>query len=273
MGIAVYSGQIEVYKCMQQRIPNYQNLIVSTIAAAAHRGNLEVLEEIFHIVENNETKFVHLGKTSNGYMNAGHWIGVLDNWIIYNTQTIHGGTMAIPRLAAASQASAIHHLLLREIGWTPAQKHSALKQALCMARDVATVKEIWQALKPLLTLDSKRRDALQMTAFVSVTSFGDPQIMGYLLDQGLNAEEVVSYTIDFSQGGIKKANQRELLLNTAVTYGRKAVVELLLQRGVRPNLTFVSISSSIGDAMSCAIASGRKDMEKLLLDYGYVKRK
>ncbi|KAK6517057.1 hypothetical protein TWF506_006935 [Arthrobotrys conoides] len=266
MGLAVYTGDIQLYRSIRERIPNYENTIVATTMVAAYRGNGEILREMLDIAKRTETKFPHLGKTSTGYMRASHWCEVFSSSITYNVNSIHGGISTIRQLAIAGHAG----ILRQALGEQPWWKHLSfsIQEAMCLTRDLDTLKVLWDALGEMPDARLIKTIAIQKAALVAAI-FGETEIVAYLLSQGLKAEEPIAHGVDALTGGVIRSPAKESIMMTAVKYGRKDVVKLLLDYGVRPDSSARSISQISEDAVTFAVKAGRTDIQELFSQYGY----
>ncbi|KAK6534013.1 hypothetical protein TWF281_005353 [Arthrobotrys megalospora] len=269
MGLAVYTGDIQLYRSIRDRITNYENMIVATTMVAAYRGNAKILGEALDVARRTETKFPHLGKTSTGYMRAPHWCEVFRSSITYNVNSIHGGLATIRQLAIAGHAEVLRQTLKYEPGWK--NLSFSIQEAMCLTRDTSTVEVLWDALNETPNASLVKRIAMQKTALVA-TIFADTGIVAYMLAQGLNAEEPIAHEVDTRTGGVVRSPAKESLIKTAVRYGRKDIVKLLLDHGVRPDIPVKSISPMTEDAVTCAITTGKTDIQELFLEYGYYVR-
>ncbi|RVD80444.1 uncharacterized protein DFL_008341 [Arthrobotrys flagrans] len=266
MGLAVYTGDIQLYRSIRERITNYENMIVATTMVAAYRGNGDVLREMLDIAKHTETKFPHLGKTSTGYMRAAHWCEVFSSSITYNVNSIHGGLSTIRQLAIAGHAEILRQALRDQPWW----KHLSfsIQEAMCLTRDLDTLKVLWDALGEMPDARLIKRIAMQKAALVA-TIFGDTEIVAYMLSQGLKAEEPIAHGVDTMTGGVIRSPAKEPIMITAVKYGRKDVVKLLLDYGVRPDSSVGSVGQISEDAVAFAITEGRTDIQELFLQHGY----
>ncbi|KAF3226784.1 hypothetical protein TWF106_011196 [Orbilia oligospora] len=266
MGLAVYTGDIQLYRSIRERIPNYQDAIVATTMVAAYRGNEEILKEMLDIAKQAKTKFPHLGKTSTGYLRAPHWCEIFKSSITYNVNSIHGGISIIRQLAIAGHAE----VLRRAIGYQPWWKHLtfAIQEAMCLTQDLDTLKVLWDALSEIPDDRLIKLVAMQRAAFVAVV-FGGTEIVAYLLSQGLKPEEPIAHAVDTLTGGVMRSPAKESIMMTAVKYGRKDVVKLLLDHGVHPDTSARSIGQTSESAVALAVKAGRTDIQELFSQYGY----
>ncbi|EPS39962.1 hypothetical protein H072_6316 [Dactylellina haptotyla CBS 200.50] len=270
MGIAIYKDDMDAYRAIRGGVSNPHDMFLSATVAAAHRGNVEILDEILKVAETTEIDFVHLGQKHTGYIAAIHWKGVFNHYITYNTNGIFVQLVALTRLVYNSQAGALRWFLRRESGW--ANRSRWLSQVIAYTKDLETVKVILEDLRECCNEDSRSKtnllEALQRAALVAGT-FGNVDIIEYLLDEGFNGEGALNFTINPLTGKVVRSTAREMLLNVAVKNGRTEAIELLLKRGIRPNITYSAGYRYIDDAMSCAVASKRPDIQKMFIKSGY----
>ncbi|KAK6333773.1 hypothetical protein TWF730_003956 [Orbilia blumenaviensis] len=266
MGLAVYTGDIQLYRSIRERITNYENMIVATTMVAANRGNEEILKEMLGIAERTETKFPHLGKTSTGYMRAPHWCEIFSSSITYNVNSIHGGLSTIRQLAIVGHAEILRKTLEDQPWW----KHLnfCVQEAMCLTRDAETLKVLWVAFNEMHSIQPVRPMAMQKAAFVA-TIFGDTELLAYMLSQGLKADAPIAHAIDTLTGGVVRSSSDEPLMITAIKYERKEVVKLLLNHGIRPDAS-VRLTGQISEnAVVFAAAGGKTDIRELFQQYGY----
>ncbi|KAF3281541.1 hypothetical protein TWF970_002098 [Orbilia oligospora] len=266
MGLAVYTGDIQLYRSVRERIPNCQDAIVATTMVAAYRGNEDILKEMLDIAKRTKTKFPHLGKTSTGYLRAPHWCEIFETSITYNVNSIHGGIAIIRQLAIAGHAE----ILRQAIGDQPWWKHLtfAVQEAMCLTQDLDTLKVLWDALSEIPDDRLIKLAAMQRAALVAVV-FGNTEIVAYLLSQGLKPEEPIDHAVDTLTGGVMRSPAKESIMMTAVKYGRKDVVKLLLDHGVHPDTSARSISQTSESAVALAVTAGRTDIQELFSQYGH----
>ncbi|KAK6356771.1 hypothetical protein TWF718_001113 [Orbilia javanica] len=267
MGLAVYLGDIQLHRSIRGRIPGYENMIVATTMVAAYRGEGDLLREMLDITQNTETKFPHLGKMSTGYMRAPHWCEIFSSSITYNVNSIHGGLSTIRQLAIAGHAEILRQALRDQPWW----KHLSfsIQESMCLTRDLDTLKVLWEALGEMPDARLIKRIAMQKAALVA-TIFGDTEIVAYMLSQGLKAEEPIAHGVDTLTGGVIRSPAKESIMITAVKYGRKGVVKLLLDSGVRPHTSVILVSQTSENAVAFdATTKDITDIQELFLQYGY----
>ncbi|KAK6509771.1 hypothetical protein TWF481_004501 [Arthrobotrys musiformis] len=249
MGLAVYTDRIQLYRNIQGRIKGYENSIIATGIVAAYRGNGEMLREILDIAKGTETKFVHLGNSSTGYIDALHWTEILKPLMTYNVGSIHVGQAAMRQLAIAGYAEILRQVFEERPDFkyfTP-----SIIEAARLTRDIETFKIIWGALGGGPHSAGLKRLVFQNTA-PAATIFGDTGIVAYMLSQDLVFEEPVMRQIGAPGGGTIGLLPTEALMATAVKYGRTNIVKILLDYGVRPATSGPHVRKDLEDATTFA---------------------
>ncbi|KAF3173879.1 hypothetical protein TWF225_009673 [Orbilia oligospora] len=235
---------------------------------AAYRGNEDILREMLDIAKRTKTKFPHLWKISTGYLRAPHWCEIFKTSITYNVNSIHGGIAIIRQLAIAGHAEILRHA----IGDQPWWKHLTfvVQEAMCLTQDLDTLKVLWDALSEIPDDRLIKLAAMQKATLVAVV-FGGTEIVAYFLSQGLKPEGPIAHAVDKLTGGVMRSLAKESIMMTAVKYGRKDVVKLLLDHGVHPDTS--SSARSIGQTSESVVAlaakAGRTDIQELFSQYGY----
>ncbi|KAF3087927.1 hypothetical protein TWF569_010855 [Orbilia oligospora] len=148
----------------------------ATTMVAAYCGNEDILRKMLDIAKRTKTKFLHLWKTSTGYLRAPQWCEIFKTSITYNVNSIHDGIAIIRQLAIAGHAEILRHA----IGDQPWWKHLTfvVQEAMCLTQDLDTLKVLWDALSEIPDDRLIKLAAMQKATLVAVV-FGGTEIVAY----------------------------------------------------------------------------------------------